>query len=80
MQNKLKEQLTKTSISGSNSKIGKISQQDLINAIQEEEPVVNKEIKKQMTNKNTNTKKKTSKKKKTNKGKKKKTSKKSKKK
>ena len=43
-------------------------------------PVVNKEIKKQVTNKNTNTKKKTSKKKKTNKGKKKKTSKKSKKK
>ena len=43
-------------------------------------PVVNKEVKKQVTNKNTNTKKKTSKKKKTNKGKKKKTSKKSKKK
>lgn len=43
-------------------------------------PVVNKEVKKQVTTKNTNTKKKTTKKKKTNKGKKKKTSKKSKKK
>ena len=42
MQNKLKEQLAKTTISStinnSNSKIPHISHKDLVNAIQEEEP------------------------------------------